>query len=253
MSENWEPISSATYAVTSSAQQASVADWSASSGGQRPERSSAGKTRTIFGGWFATAVALVVAVLLGVGIGYGLWGTTTSLLSVRSDPGAQPDGVKPTVLTPPRQLQSLGGLTGLMDQTRKKFGNTVGLRLVIYPDYAVLDRQDPSNNRRQLSYTYRGGWGDPTGSAITGHEDRSGPVDLGAFDAKAAVGILRGAPQTLGIQQSEVKSTYMIVEPATDPTTPGAVSLSVYVSSDYGSGYIVFAGDGTVKQVNQPS
>lgn len=253
MSENWEPISSAGYGITPSEQPASGVDWSADHGGKRRERSSAGKTRTIFGGWVATAVALVTAVFLGVGIGYGLWGTTTSLLSVRSDPGAQPDGIKPIVLTPPRQLQSLGGLGGLLDQTRKKFGNTMGLRLVIYPDYAVLDRQDPGNNRRQLSYTYRGGWGDPTGSAITGHEGRSGSVDLGNFDTKAAVAILRGASQTLGIQQSEVKSTYLIVEPAADPTAPAAISLSVYVSSDYGSGYIVFAGDGTVKQVNLPS
>ena len=38
-----------------------------------------------------------------------------------------------------------------------------------------------------------------------------------------------------------------------DPTTPGALSIDVYVSSDYGSGYIELAGDGTVKQINYPS
>jgi hypothetical protein len=67
------------------------------------------------------------------------------------------------------------------------------------------------------------------------------------------VGILRGAPQTLGIKQSDVTSTYLIVEPSNDPTTPGALSLSVYVSSDYGSGYMQFAGDGTVNRINAPS
>lgn len=45
----------------------------------------------------------------------------------------------------------------------------------------------------------------------------------------AVVLILRGAPETLGIKPSDVKSTYLIVEPADDPTAPGAVSLSVYV------------------------
>lgn len=50
-----------------------------------------------------------------------------------------------------------------------------------------------------------------------------------------------------------MKSTYLIVDPARDPTTPGALSLSVYVSSDYGSGYIDFAGNGTVKRINYPS
>lgn len=39
----------------------------------------------------------------------------------------------------------------------------------------------------------------------------------------------------------------------TDPTTPQALSLSVYVSSDYGGGYVEFAGDGSVKRVNYPS
>ncbi|MBO0863967.1 MAG: hypothetical protein J2P16_02715, partial [Mycobacterium sp.] len=196
------------------------------------------------------AAALVVAVLLGVGIGWGLYGNTSSPLSLTSDPGAKPDGVAPVVLTPPKQLQSLGGLSGLMEQTRKKFGDTMGYRLVIYPDYAVMDRQDPQEERRQLTYMYRGGWGDPTSSATSGG---AAPVDLSRFDAKATVGILRGAPETLGIKPADVKSTYLIVEPSRDPTTPGALSLSVYVSSDYGSGYIQLAGDGAVKQVNYPS
>ncbi|EUA56563.1 hypothetical protein I553_8611 [Mycobacterium xenopi 4042] len=90
----------------------------------------------------------------------------------------------------PRQLQSLGGLTGLIDQTRKRFGDITGFRLVIYPDYAVIDRPDPNRDRRQLSYTYRGGWGDPTASAKTSDADA---VDLSRFDPKATVGILRGA------------------------------------------------------------
>jgi hypothetical protein len=70
---------------------------------------------------------------------------------------------------------------------------------------------------------------------------------------KTTVGIMRGAAETLGMKQSDVKTMYLIVEAATDPTTPGALSLSLYVSSDYGGGYIVFTGDGTIKQVSYPS
>jgi hypothetical protein len=69
----------------------------------------------------------------------------------------------------------------------------MGYRLVIYPDYAVMDRQDPREERRQLSYTYRGGCGDPASSAKGGD---AAPVDLSRFDAKATVGTLRGAPET---------------------------------------------------------
>ncbi len=196
------------------------------------------------------AAAFVVAVLLGIGLGWGLYGHTSSPLSFTPSPAAKPDGVPAVVLNPPTQLQSQNGLTGLLDQARKKFGDTMGFRLVVYPDYAVLDRQDPAQPRRQLSYVYRGGWGDPTPSPSTGG---AAPVDLARFDATKAVGILRGAPQTLGIKPSDVTSTYLIVAASDDPTQPGAVSLSAYVSADYGSGYIKFAGDGTVERVNPPS
>lgn len=115
----------------------------------------------------------------------------------------------------------------------------------------MLDRRDPADDRRVLSYTYRGGWGDPSSTARGGAGGRL--VDLSKFDVKTTVGILRGAPETLGIKPSDVKSTYLILEPGEAPTTPGALSLSVYVSSDYGGGYITLAADGTVKRVNYPS
>lgn len=195
------------------------------------------------------AAALGVAVLLGIGIGWGVYGNTSSPLSFTSDPGAKPDGVAPVVLTPPRQLHSLGGLTGLLEQARKKFGDTMGYRLVVYPDYASLDRPDPREERRELNYSYRGGWGSPSSSSKSSDAVL---VDLSRFDAKAVVGILRGAPETLGIKPGDVKSTYLIVDPARDPTAPGELALSVYISSDYGSGYIQFAGDGTVERINYP-
>lgn len=201
-------------------------------------------------GWGIRAAVAAVLVALGIGIGWGLYGNTSSPFSITADPGAKPDGVAPVVLSPPRQLQSLGGLTGLLDQMRKKFGDTSGYRLVVYPDYASLDRPDPGDDRRKLNYYYKGGFGDPTASA-KGGDDRV--VDLAGFDAKAVVGVLRGAPETLGIRKAdEIKSTYLIIEPAKDPTAPESVSISIYVSSDFGSGYIQLAPDGTVKNINYP-
>jgi hypothetical protein len=201
-------------------------------------------------GWGMKAAAGSVLLVLGIGIGWGLYGNSSSPLSFASDPGAKPDGVAPVVVTPPKQLQSLGGLTGLVEQARKKFGDTMGFRMVVYPDYAVWDRQDPNEDRRKLSYTYRGGWGDPS---TTSKADDDVAIDLAAFDAKALVGVLRGAPDTLGIKRSDVKSTYLILEPTRDPTAPGTLSGSVYVSSDFGSGYIQVDGAGNVKQINYPS
>ncbi|MEO6792648.1 MAG: DUF1707 domain-containing protein [Mycobacterium sp.] len=203
-----------------------------------------------FGARGIAAGVLGAAVLAGIGIGWGIYGNTSSPLSFTSDPGAKPDGVTPVVLTPPRQLLSLGGLSGLLEQAREKFGDTMGYRLVIYPDYASLDRPDPTEERRTLNYSYRGGWSDPTSSAKS---SRAVPVDLSRFDMKTAVGILRGAPETLGIKPGDVKTTYLIIEEAGDPTAPRTLTLSVYVSSDYGGGYIAFGGDGAVKRLNYPS
>ncbi|MGI9124041.1 MAG: DUF1707 SHOCT-like domain-containing protein [Mycobacterium sp.] len=201
------------------------------------------------GGRGLLLAAGAVLVALGVGIGWGLFGNPGSPLSSTPDPGAKPDGVAPVVLAPPKQLHSLGGLTGFLDQMKKKFGDTIGYRAVIYPDYAVLDRPDPADERRELSYSYRGGFDDPSTSP-KGNDARA--VDLAAFDTAAIVGVLRGAPETLNIKQADVKSTYLILEPGRDPTAPAALSILVYVSSDFGSGYIALGPDGSVKRITYP-
>ncbi len=248
--EHQERVSSATRAVTLGDLHALVSDLQTETA---PVKLPALGGPTTFGVRSVVLKALGVlgaTLLVGLLLGWVMYGNTSSPLSFTSDPGAKPDGVAPVVLTPPRQLHSLGGLTGLLEQARQKFGDTKGYRLVVYPDYASLERADPAEERRKLDYSYRGGWDDPSTSSRSSNDVL---VDLGAFDVKTAVGILRGGPETLGIKPSEVKNTYLIVDPARDPTTPGALSLSVYVSSDYGSGYIAFAGDGTIKRINYPS
>ncbi|MCV7094300.1 DUF1707 SHOCT-like domain-containing protein [Mycobacterium kubicae] len=247
--EHRERVSTATRAVTLGELQDLVSDLQHSE--NTADQAPALKPRPKRNGFGVTVASFAVTVLLGIGIGWGLYGNTNSPLDFTSDPGAKPDGVAAVVLTPPKQLHSLGGLTGLLEQMRKRFGDTMGYRLVVYPDYASLDRQDPTNERRVLDYSYRGGWGDPSSNAKSGTD--TVVVDLGKFDVKTVVGIMRGAPETVGIKPSDVKSSYLIVEPATDPTAPGSLSLTVYVSSDYGSGYIQLAGDGTIKRVNYPS
>ena len=124
------------------------------------------------GGYGVLAAAFVVSVLLGVGIGCGLYCNTGSPLDFTTDPGAKPDGVGPVVPTAPTGPLSVGGLTGLMEQTRKRFGDTMGFRLVIYPTYAILDRPDSADGRRMLAYDDRGGWGDSTSSAKSATDHR---------------------------------------------------------------------------------
>jgi hypothetical protein len=247
MEEHRQRVSAATSAVTLADLHGLVADLQTS---RAPVQLQPLSSRPKFGNRGIAAAALLVAVLLGLGIGWGLYGHSSSPLSFSADSGSKPGGPAPIVATPPKQLLTTSGLTGLLDQTRKKFGDTMGFRLVIYPDYAVLDRPDPNEPRRELNYVYRGGWGELTTSSRSSGDV---VVDLGRFDTAKAVGIVEGGPKTLGIKPSDVTSTYLIVQPSNNQSTPGAVSLSAYVSADYGSGYIQFAADGTIERVNPPA
>lgn len=250
MSEHAQRVKAATSAATLGDLRALVGDLQTGNAPVRLPTLKSPRGVTDRATWAIRLATAAVLVLLGVGIGWGLYGNTGSPLSFTSDPGAKPDGVAPVVLTPPRQLQSLGGLTGLFEQMRQKFGDTNGYRLVIYPDYASLDRPDPRDERRTLSYSYRGGWDDPS----TGPKSSDAvAVDLAAFDLKAVLGVLRGAPETLGIKPAEVSNTYLIIDPSDDPTTPGAVSISMYVSSEFGGGYIEVGPDASVKRISYPS
>ena len=128
----------------------------------------------------------------------------------------------------------------------------MGYSLTIYPDYASMERADPNDARRTLRHLYRGGWDDdPSVSAISDGEKL---VDLAKFDVNAIIGRLRGAPQILGIEQSEVKSIYMSIDPSREPTTPDAVVISIYVSTTYEkSGYLTVDPQGEILSQNPPS
>ena len=248
MEEHRERVRAATTATTLGELQSMVSDLQNSNAPvQLPDLK---KPRGQGGGWGMRAAVAGVLVVLGIGIGWGLYGNTSSPLSFTSDPGAKSDGVTPIVLTPPRQLHSVGGLTGLIEQMKQKFGDTNGYRLSVYPDYASLTRPDPGEERRELNYTYRGGWDDPSTSSKSSDATE---IDLSQFDIKTVVGVLRGAPETLDIKPADVTSTYLNIDPASDPTTPGALEVSIYVSSDYGSGYIEMDGAGNVKNISYPN
>lgn len=203
-------------------------------------------------GWGMRAAVAGVLVLLGIAIGWGLYGNTPSPLSFTSDPGAKSDGIPAKVLTPPRQLMSLGGLNGLFEQMRQKFGDTKGFDLTIFDDYASLERQDPTEPRRVLRYSYRGGWADPSETNVSAD---ARVVDLGALDVPMLVGLIRGAPETLGMNPNEVKDMHVSISRDDDvDAAPDALSVEIFVSPNFGnSGYFEVDGAGTIKAVHRPA
>lgn len=255
MEEHRQRVAAATTAATLGDLQSLVSDLQTTSSTVKLPNLKPERTTTAIGpgaGWGIRIATAAVLVILGIAIGWGLYGNTSSPLSFESDPGAKADGIPATVLTPPRQLMSLGGLNGLFEQMRQKFGDTKGFDLTIFDDSARLERPDPNEPRRILSYSYNGGWDDPSETSVSSDARL---VDLAAFDVPTFVGLIRGAPETLGINPAEVKQIHVDVGPNSDPTAPPeSIEISVYVSPQFGnSGYIEFNGDASVKRINYPS
>ena len=191
--------------------------------------------------------------VLGIAIGWGLYGNTSSPLSFTTDPGAKSDGIPAKVLTPPRQLHSLGGLTGLFEQMRTKFGDTNGYDLTIYPDYASLERPDPTEPpaRASLLLPRRMGRSDRDQHGHRRPARRPGEVRHPDARRRHAEARRRHSASSA----DEVKTLYINIEPNGDMTAPpDSIEISIYVSPQFGnSGYIVMNGDGSIKHVNYPS
>jgi Domain of unknown function (DUF1707) len=164
---------------------------------------------------------------------------------------AEPNEVAPSVLMPPTQLHTVEGMTGLLDQMRKRFGDTTGIELAITPDAAMLFRPDPADDQSKLLYRFNGGWGDPTRRP---RDDKDNPADLGAFDVQAVAEVLRTAPETLRIAPADVSEVFVDVDHIADPSGPGALELLVKVEAKSGGdGFIYLDSAGNTKRVEYPS
>jgi serine/threonine-protein kinase len=223
--------------------------------------------------WRNSAVAIVAAlvtvvVLGGAGIAYVMWSGSgsggqpqaTNEPSAQLFPprptgtggtGAYPTGGMPTpastaASTPagPSQLQTADGLAGLIGTIKAKFGDTMGFKLVVYPDYAIMDRVSPTNKHVDQSFMYRGGswnkWGSDTSTSSF-----DVLADLGAINTQAVAATMAGAPQQMGAEPGS--PLYLIIE----GEEGGGLGLAIH-SSAPGTGYIQANADGTIKQIYPP-
>ena len=165
---------------------------------------------------------------------------------------APPDDIAPTVLTVPRYLDTVAGMTGVLDEIAKRFGSTMGFELALTPERAHLSLPDPADERRRLLYTFRGGWDQPQ---VRPRSDSDQLTDLAAFDVPAAVAAWRAAPQTLGIAADDVADTYFDVDHvAAADGGDGALEVLIRVSARSGpNGYIFLDPAGNVLRIEKPS
>jgi hypothetical protein len=253
MTEHGERVKAATHAATLGELQALVSDLQTGNAPvQLPDlRERRARMPGRGTGWGLRLATAAVLVVFGIAVGWGLYGNSSSPLSFETDPGAKSDGIPARVITPPRQLLSLGGINGLFEQMRKKFGSTMGFDLDIRPDVAYLRLPDPSDARRTLMYTYRGGWSDDPSESTT--DDDAREVDLSRFDVEAVIGAMRGAHGPVGMPPNEVKEVRLDISPSSDPLTPGDVNLLVYVTGEFTDGHFSLTPDGQLKDYTTAS
>ena len=142
MEEHRQRVSAATNAATLGELQSLVADLQTSNAPVQLPTLKSPKPTLAGAGWRMRIAVAAVLVLLGIGIGWGIFGNNSPLGSSSPDPGAKPDGISANTQAPPRLLHSTNGLNGLLEQARKKWGDTMGYSLTVYPDYAVMERAD---------------------------------------------------------------------------------------------------------------
>jgi serine/threonine protein kinase len=170
--------------------------------------------------------------------------TTTPRTSARTSSASTPTST-PAAPTGPAQLQTADGLSGLLTTIRDKFGNTMGYQLVVYPDYADLERAGPNNSHVKQDYLYRdGNWKNWAPDMSTSSFDVL--ADLSQFNAAAVSAQLKNPPSDLNITDNS--QNYLIVEGAEG----GGLELAIH-SAAPGTGFMEINPDGSIKTLHPPS
>jgi Domain of unknown function (DUF1707) len=258
MEEHRQRVSAATNAITLGELQSLVSDLQIHRVPARLRQSTV-PTRV----WGIAIAAVVAVVLLGAGIGWALFGTSSSPSSSSSSASsassassslssasrttsaaaASPTNTSSTKPAPP-QLLTLSGISGVLAQMRSKFGDTLAYQLNIYPEHAFVYRPDTADARKTVEWDYRGGsWttsgsGDPFSFSAVG--------DVSKFDVQAIVGVLQTAPQLVHIYDAGPNDVFLSVISTKD----GSLDMQINVDDDSLSGSVKVAPDGTVLQVS---
>jgi hypothetical protein len=189
-----------------------------------------------------TAAVAAAAVIAAV----GTFTLTDSDDAQAPTPAAQPAsidlGAVAPVVIPTPDLTTREGMTLFIDQYRAKFGDTVVDELNLYPQHANLERAQPLEPNRLVSYDYQGGFS-PSRPATTRKVDTP-IIDLAGLNVDALAEVAATAPTAINVPDAKVD--YLGID--TDGATP---IVRIYASNDFDeSGMIVVTPAGSVLRVS---
>ncbi|WP_280719406.1 serine/threonine-protein kinase [Kitasatospora sp. MAP5-34] len=158
-------------------------------------------------------------------------GAATAPSSAAGDPST-PSAPTGGLITPAGVRATIAAMSPTM-------GGTKVIRLVIYPEYASATFPTAANPELYDSVDYRdGSVTRSVGGTVT---DVDKVIDLRGFDWDALPALLQKAQDTLKVPKPN--SPYLIIEADMFTGVPG---ISVYLSNDYGSGYLEADAKGNV-------
>jgi hypothetical protein len=183
-------------------------------------------------------VAATIAALVLLGAGFGMGRLTASPAAAGGTRVAAGGVAAAPIVVEPTALHTPAGLRAFIDGVRAEFGTTQIVDLTLYPDYASLEMPVPGAPARAQSYTYRGGFDDPSD---TSRQPDMPLVDLAAIDVDKILGLLAGAGESLNVQNPTTR--YLTVGDTGD-----GPEIAIHTDNkDTGaSGYLEARPDGTI-------
>lgn len=195
-------------------------------------------------GAIAAVIALTVVLLLRPDSAVSAIGTSPTVTTVTTVPTAAaplrttPDSGPST--GPAANLHDPENLRAALTALESAAGGTEFTRTTVYPTFISTGAPVPARPSVYDEFTFRDGRATRTGPG----GDLSEPtVALGIFDWDTVPELFRVAERDLGVP--EPTSRYLIIDPAWT-FNEDRPTLLVYVSDDYGGGYLAADTDGTV-------
>ncbi|MFI1018023.1 serine/threonine-protein kinase [Streptomyces sp. NPDC020965] len=154
------------------------------------------------------------------------------------------DGKTPEKDAPDKDdLLTPAAIRGAIAKLKPVMGGTMVTRFVVYPEFITADAPVKGSTRRYDRFSYRDGDVAVRDGAGGTTFPGSKPVDLNEFNWDALPTLLRKADSELGV--AKPTSRYLIANPGSTIFNTGP-DISVYVSDEYGSGYLKANADGKV-------
>ncbi len=189
-------------------------------------------------------IVLVVALVLAGIEGLTRLGGSTDGIDTGSDGGM---GFPSLHFPGSPAVHTAAGMTALIAAVEEQFGTTSTLRVVVYPEYAVIWMPQQADPTRVDTYYYDGNFDDasPAGTRDPAEEPL---FDLADLDVDAYALLILQTPEAVGI--SEPETIYAVIDVGYDS---GEAVLGIYASDAYVSGHVNADLTGTVKDVNPAS